>query len=472
MFGIFRNKGVLLGCLFLLIVFFGIGAYFVANPSGKTAVKGIYGIFDINGVIPSGSTITIMQRDARGTSSFVPFAANIIPQDGGFWHFSGAITNKSYEIQGAVVQNGKVIYLTSPIFATAPAINQVLIFDVPSAQPAGNATISGSVGIDGYIPSGATLSLEGRKVGAQKFTIVTKNIPAKDQQFISYTTALAGQGYEVKGLLFDASGQPIGESAILTVVAPAYNENLNINSTAIPPVTATPTPTLTTTQPTQASAPTTPPTPTPLPASTISGIIRFDGQTPPNSRVVIFQRTSGTTNFQAAVNNVTAEDGTTWQWNGGTTAHMYDMIAILKQKQSDGTDKDISNSNILSLTAPAANETFTINSGFLLPAPGGGISVACDNYDGGSQTWNVGLSFGTVQGAQSYWFQIGTTNGGIELTNFTQNSTNNTNQSFTQQFKNGTTYYARYAYANVSNLQANSGQFSAFSGTTQLRCSK
>jgi hypothetical protein len=105
-----------------------------------------------------------------------------------------------------------------------------------------------------------------------------------------------------------------------------------------------------------------------------------------------------------------------------------------------------------------------------LSAPTGAINWSCGNYNSSNQTWSAIVAFGNMQNAQSYAYQIGITNGGAELTNFTQNATQNPTQSFIQQFQNGVTYYARYAYATLPNLNTNNPQFSPFSSTTQVHC--
>jgi hypothetical protein len=483
--GFFQNKrAVIIGGIILgaLIVFFGIAGYFLTQKRAEepgVLTTGITGKLDVNGEVPSGSTITLMQKETQGNDTFEPFAENVSPTDLNSWQFADAKTGKSYEIQGSLIQNGQVIYLSSPIFVSAPAIDQSISFNIAAANPTGpaNATISGSVGIDGYIPPGATLTLQGKKLGTAKFNVVTKGIAAKDEQFISYTTAVAGQTYEVQALLFDANGSLVGQSPVKQITAPASNEELAVNSIAKPLVTAapsstpTPTPTNIVTQVTSilTSTPTMTPTPVPPPAI-MSGSIQFNGQAPGNSRIVVFQRPSGTQNFQVAVDNIAPANGSTWQWTGGQSGKMYDMIAILKQRQSNGTDQDISDSNVITLAAPASNEVFTINSGYTLSAPTGGITVNCATYNSGSNNWTVNVSFGSMSTAQSYWYEIGLTNGGVELANFTQNATSNGNQSFQQTFQNNTTYYARYAYSNIANLNAGSSQFSPFTATTQLQC--
>jgi len=491
---LFRNKLFLLVLLFLLAIGFGVSAYFIGKSSNPQSVvgKGISGSFNLNGVIPAGSTVTLVQREALTSDPLIPFATGINPSDDGVWGFAQSVAGKSYEIQGLLVQNGKVIYRTSPIFVSAPAINQSLTFNVPSTQAAvaqqvGNATISGRVGIDGYIPPGATLTLQGRKLGDDQFTNITTNIPAQDNQVITYATAIPGQTYEVRALLYDVTNAVLGTSTVLLVVAPAYNEELNVNSLAVPPATPTPTntpvPTATPTQvaqptptqsgPTATPTPTNTPTPTPTPTQppSISGVIQFNGQAQTNTRIVIFERVTGTSNYQLAIDNIPPVNGTTWQWTGAQSGTMYDMIAILKQKQSNGTDIDMADSTPFTVAAPAANEVFTINSGFYLPQPSSSITVNCTNYNSNNQVWTAVVSYPNMNNALSYWFQIGITNGGSELLNTAMNASSNSPQTVTVLFTNNATYYARYAYGMTYGMSTGNSQYSPFSSTVPLICS-
>lgn len=436
--------------------------------------QGISGIIDLNGIPPEGSLIMISQKTANSQNNYVVFSDDINAKDGTPWQFSNAEKGKSYEIQAALIVNNNVITQSSPIFVTSPATGEALVLNVTSEQlvaaaiatptPGGNSIISGNIGVNGYIPQGATITVKGRSLGKTTYTTVASNLPAVDNQIMTYTTAVAGQTYEVQGFLSDSNGNQIGSSNVITITAPANNEVLNINSTAQAPVTPTPTP-----MPQATNAPTTQPT-----ASVISGSINFNGQAPTNSRIVIFQRISGTAQFNLAVDNISPANGSTWNWNAAISGNSYDLIAILKQRQSNGTDTDIADSNIITVASPASNEVFNINSGFSLPQASGSITVNCTDYNNGNQTWQANVSYQNITGAASYWFQIGITNGGIELSNSTYNASNNTAQvqTYTYPFQNNTTYYARYAYATVPNLMANSPQFSPLSGTQALRCSQ
>ncbi len=445
-------------------IIIGIGIYTLlqqkTSPSSPPST--ITGIVDINGVIPEGSTLTLLQKEVGSTDAFRAFASSLSPKDGIEWVFSKASTNTSYEIQATLTKNEQILAQSSPITITAPAHNETLTLNILTQNETGTAVISGTISLNGYIPEDATIIIQGRRPGSTSWTTVANNLPARNNQFMSYTTAVSGQAYEVHGLLMH-QGKQIGESEILSLTAPAENETLTINSDATPPVTPLPTTTTTTGQPTNAPTAST---------STINGVIDFNGQAPANSRITIFERPSGTGSFQLAVDSITPLDGTTWSWNGAQAGQSYDMIAILKQKQTNGTDQDISNSNTVTIAAPATNQTLTINSGFSLPAAGGTISVACGTFTSSTQTWAATITYAPITNAQSYWLQIGLTNGGIEITNVTQNANNTASATVNETFQNGVTYFARYAYSTIPNLSANSSQFSPFSQTTSLRCAR
>lgn len=450
--------GIVIG----IIIGIGIYALLIQKTPSSSPHSTITGIVDINGVIPEGSTLTLLQKEAGSTDAFRAFASSLSPKDGIEWVFSKATINASYEIQATLTNHEQILAQSSPITITAPAQNETITLNILTQNETGTAVISGTISLNGYVPEGATITVQGRRPGSLSWTTVASALPAQNNQFMSYTTAVSGQAYEVHGLLL-YQGKQIGESEILSLTAPAENETLTINSHATPPVTPLPTTATTTGQPTN--------TPTSS-TSTINGVIDFNGQAPANSRITIFERPSGTGSFKLAVDSITPIDGTTWSWNGAQAGQSYDMIAILKQKQSNGTDQDLSNSNTMTLSAPATNQTFTINSGFTLPAAGGTISVACGTFTSSTQTWAATISYAPITNAQSYWLQIGLTNGGVEITNVTQNASNTASATVNETFQNGVTYFARYAYSTIPNLSANSNQFSPFSQTTSLRCAR
>lgn len=460
-----RGKTALI-LIIVLVFFLGVFAalYFSGAPLPFTASKAtVSGKFDINGVIPAGATITLTAKElgTQGATAQV-VASGLAVADLSSWSFDTAQKGKTYEIQAQVVVNGSTVATSSPIEVTAPADDESLSLNLVAENTGKKAVVSGNIEVNGYVPSGSTIVVKGRKLGSELFETVASGLPGQQSQFMSYSTAVAGTTYEVEGILLSSSGKTLGTSNILTVTAPAVNETLTINSSATAPAA----------QPTSAPAGNGGSSQQ-SGSSNISGSINFNGAAPANSRIVVFASPANTNNNQVVVNNISPTDGTTWTWNSAQNATWYTLFAVLKQAQPNGTDKDISTSSPITVAAPASSVVFTINSGMSLTPPGGPITVNCQQYNSGpnQNNWNVTVSFQSVPGAQSYWYQVGSTNGGNNLTNNTQNSQTGSAQTVGLTFNDNTTYYARYAYSNIANQSAGSNQYSGFSNTTPLQCS-
>lgn len=451
---------------------------FLRNPgtpqssSSQLAQKAIIsGSFDINGVVPLDAVIVINRTNVSSSTDSQQVPQSFAAVDQGSWSLSDIASGKTYQVVASVVAQGKTIATSDPIEVTAPAEEETIILNIPTKTPSGSAVISGNIRVDGYIPQGATIMVEGRNLGKTKYTTIASNLPGSQSQFMSYASAIAGQTYEVMGTLMDSNGNQIGTSDMIVVTAPAFNEVLTINSHAVPPATPTPAPTLVPTKaPSTATAtqiPPVTPTPTPTPIM-ISGNIDFNGVAPANSRIVILEKVYNQQQYQVAVDNVTPLDNTSWQWTGATVGTWYNIVAVLKQRQSDGTDQDIATSQAQSIAAPGANVTLTINSGIVLSPPPGPITVSCGSLSG--STWGAQMSVASVAGGQTYWLEVGTSSGANNIYNSIQNTNNQSNQTANMNLNNGTTYYARYAYATT--LNATQPQFSPFSATTQFQCSQ
>lgn len=464
--------------LMIFVLLAGVSGYFLfasknATKTNNSPLITISGTFDINGVIPAGSTLSVIEKDYPQSKASHVVVSNIPAVDNDTWSFGNVTAGKSYEVTAELRLNGTILATSSPIVVSAPAHGEKLILNITSSNGNAEAAISGTIQVNGYIPPGAKVIVRGRKLGAPAFSdFVT--LPGEGRQTMTYAEATAGQSYEVVAQLFDSKNNQIGASSTLVVTAPAIDEILTINSQATPqasPLSVSPTSGVTAAQTTTSTSVTSTPTPTSVPTNTsISGSIHFNGIAPINSRIVVFERVSGVGTFQVAVDNILPVDGTTWTWGQAQAGTGYDLIAVLKQRQSNGGDLDIASSTGSSITAPASTITFTINSSITLSAPGGPISVTCDNISG--TTWNTHISLGGVNGARSFWYQIGVTSGGIERANSTQNVSSNTALSIPITLTNGTTYYVAYAYATVPNLQANNAQYSPFSSIVQIRCNQ
>lgn len=365
----------------------------------------------------------------------------------------------------------------SPPSAQVPVTQEYTLEGAP-AVPTGTiaATILGTITITGAIPAGSTVNVEAKQVGSQQFSTVLQNLPAKSNQTFSYTKATKGMSYDMIVNLLDPTSKVIGTSQTLTVSAPWLNAQFNLSSVA-PTASPTPTP-IHTTPPAQTnSTPTSTlstviPTPTSTPTPTIttlSGNISFHGAAPINSRIVLLQKLSNGANYQVGLDNLSPIDGTLWKWGSAISGDSYSVTAVLKQKQSDGSDTDIASAAPVTVTAPAAFIVLTVNSYYTLTKPTGTSSVTCQTYNGGPNQnyWNVTVNFPSYTNAQSYWLEVGSTDGGNDIVN-----TNGNTLSVSSIFNNNTTYFARYAYAAEPGVDTGSGQYSAFSDTTKLLCGK
>lgn len=427
-------------------------------PNGfvpETVNSYIQGTLDINGTVPAGATVDLIATQLSDNTK-TTFEAGMSLQDTASWYFATAKAREAYTIQAVVQQGGKEIARSSPLTVTAPADDEVLTLNLEGTSTQ-RASITGDVVVNGFIPQGATITVQGRVQGDPNFAPVASGLTGLARQAMTYANALSGTTYEVRGQLLATDGTVLGTSGVLVVTAPASHEVLTINSSAQAPV--------------QASTPTAPsvtPVPAPVPSAVISGTIDFNGIAPPNSRIVIFQKVYNTPNYQVAIDNLPPLDGQTWVWKNPASSTWYDMIAVLKQKQSDGTDKDISTSSMASVAAPAANVKFTLNTSFGLNAPTGHINTDCGSKSG--NTWPATLTFDPQSGAGSYWYQVGTTSGGTDTTTTAVNANGNNPLVAQVGLQNGVKYYVQYAYGILSNLGAGNRQFSPFSTPHQIQC--
>src|SRR3989338_8460480 len=466
----------LLGFLFICIVI-GVSIFFLVvdkktspffSKSASISVE-----IDFNGADPEGSYFVVEAREGS-SGDFKTVVNNLESKDKIIWQWSSAKENTNYNLKAQLMVGNQVLATSQTLLVTAPATNEVLTINYaplaqnppnivdspdPSSSPAPSASpvpadISGIIDLNGYVPLGSTVTLEQRETGTENFGVIGTPFAATDQQIWNWENAVSGKQYDIKGALKDSNGGTIGKSQIVSFAAPASNESVVINSTATAP------------QASQGS------TAAPAPSNgVISGTINLNGVAPQNSSIVIFQQANGSTaGNQSAVNGVAAVNGATWSWNGATPGTVYQMVAVLKQSNGNGTFTDVADSQALILSAPAANEIFTINSTVSLPGPNiGTMTVNCGSNAPSINTWITTVSAPTITGAQTYWFQVGTTNGGSDVVNSAQVSQNNPTQTINVTLSNAVTYYARYAYSYTPNASWNNG-FSPFSAVYNLIC--
>lgn len=439
----------------------------------------ISGTIGFNGTHPDGATFSVGQRVVDPGATFNMFVQNMPVKDGTVWSWNGAVESQNYEIQAYLLSSdGKVLHTSEILTVSAPASDEVLNINsdagpAPTPHPQTNqvapATISGTFDLNGYYTNNTTITILSKVPGTSgDYTVAASGLAAKDNGAWSWGGAAPDTTYELKARFISSTGTNIGESPKIVATAPATGEVFVINSTAQPPPPAG-------SDSTGAGGSTTPPQGANAPAvsgGTVSGTINFNGVSPANSSIVILARDAGTTNpYQVVLNGIQPVSNASWNWNSATAGKNYDIIAVLKQTNSNNTQTDVATSQNITVTSPAAKESLTINSNASIPSPkSDNIIRSCTNKNQSNNTWSVQVSFPTVTGAQTYWIQLGTASGGSDLVNTAQTSQNSPSQNITATINDSPTYYARYSYSNIQSASWNSNSFSPFSGTFQFKC--
>lgn len=449
----YSSRWVLIGGLLLILGVGALAGFFVSTRFFGTSSHGsgsfaspkeiISGEVDLNGYIPPNSTLSIAQRLVGSSTSFETFVAGVDAVNGAVWSFNSATQNEAYEIRAQLLSpTGSVIGTSSILTAVAPATSEVLRINSTAASPTSTTTlIAGTVGLNGYIPSGSTISIASRPTGTTTFNTVVSGIAASDGVSWSWNGATAGVSYDLQATLMQG-GSAIGTSAILTTVGPASNENFSINSTAASPAPA---------------------------QVTISGLINLNGVLPSGSTITISAQAGGSSQNNVVVTGISALNGATWSWNNAQSGTSYTLQASVV---NNGTVTNLSQA--LTVTAPASNEVLTIN-GQNQPStpPANSMTNTCVGQNNG--LWQVQITFNNnsvVTNAQQYQLTIGNNSGGNQIlsTNLGPNNPSNPGQSQSYTtgylFASGVTYFAQWAYATCTNCNT----FSSYSPSLQFYC--
>lgn len=411
-----------------------------ASPQIATTISGQV-LFE--GYMPPNAYVAIGKRN-EGNGQYEDVVSGLIPQNSAVtWHWTGATAGTNYDLIAELKVQGKTLE-TSPLQSvSAPATNVSLTLVSTQKPPAAvSAAMSGQVNVDGYIPSGATLTIFAMKEGASSFQTVASGITAIDNANWSWTGATDGTTYQVKAQLI-SNGQVISTGDTQTVTAPSSGELLNVTSTATAPVPVT-------------SAPV---------AAGIFGTITINGNMPSGANITLATRPTGTGTFNQVISTISATNGVNFAWNNGVAGRQYDVQAYL---WSNG--KPYAASNVITVTTPSTNNILTINAQQSLQAPSSGtITVSCGGSSNNLAQATINFNTqGNLPNAASFNVVSILASQNSQVMNAIVSPSNaNASQSMTTAyiFQPGVTYYAQYAYATSVG-----GQFSPMSPSIQFVC--
>ena len=425
------HKNFFLPLLLIAVVLLAsVGYLYNTNQSAV-----ISGSIDLNGVIPNNSSISLLVKK-QGDANFSPIINNLPAENGADWEWSKATKGVMYEVMASLYQDKTKLGDSSIIRITAPSTGQTLVINSTYKPSLQQATISGGIDLNGAVTNQSNIALYQKKENETEFNLITDQIAARDGSSWSWDGAIAGEVYTIKALLY-VDGQYMGESPVIEVTAPATDEILRINS--------------------QYSAP--------PEKATVSGSFNINGPIPSNTIVTIYKQGPGDASF-VKLFNMPASNGVQWSWSGAIQGAQYQMKASLWNNNND-----IGDSQVITLTAPASNETFVINysvSGRAAVQPPNSPAVQCVSQSGNS--WTANLNFQSVAGTNTYWIQVGSQSGGNDIVNTQVGSNGQTSQTYTMNnINNGSSYFAEYAASTCVNCTG-SNQYSPFSNVLQFTC--
>ncbi len=445
------RQSILLVIAAVVITLLAVGGFFyfskkssslMTKPSQMSEQSEINGQLDLNGHIPQGSYIKVMAKKLP-SGSFTTVTSDLAAKNGASWTYEKADSGSTYELKAQLIVDNKVADESQSMTVVAPANNVALRIN-SQEKPANNvpktSVVSGLINLNGYIPAGSTVSISVEKQGEAAYETVVTGVAAKDGGTWVWPNAETGQTYNVRASLVN-SGAEVTVSSPQIITAPATNELLTLNSTAKPPAPS---------------------------VVSVTGTVNYNGNIPGNATFSLGVRKSGTTTFTNATSGVSVSQNMGWTYANAVPGQSYDIQGYLWSN-----NQPYSQSQILTVTAPANGEVLTINAQQQPQAPAGGtINVSC----GGQQNnlYQATINFNTgnnLQNAQQYQVTIGTNAGGSNVYSSTTSPSNpNGSQSLTTNniFSKSVNYYAQYAYSTCQG--GNCSTFSSTSPSVAFNC--
>lgn len=399
-------------------------------------------------------TVVIGAREHGTQNRFEPLTLQhpVTLTDGAKWSWADAKQGVTYDFVATLVIDGKEVTRSAVESATAPATSVGLTLtvtwkDLPeSSVDDSQKTISGTVSVHGYIPSGAKEVIKVAKssdrsepnsdivLDPQYETVQT--FAGSVESAWKWTEALSRVDYLVLAELYDASGTLIGSSHIVEAVVPQDKLALTIQSKATAPVTKV----------------------------TISGTVKINGSYENDSEIVMESRRNGEGGF-SVFDTFPAESSRDWKYTDADNGVPYEIRATLKRKGSE-----VAMSSRASVTAPATKVQVKLDTGMDVSAPAQKPELTeCKDRDNDSG-YDAKLTFPSVEGARSYWLHVGKSKDSWDRYNEPV-TLEKDGASYTLKIKvdGERYYYTQYAQSRCGECETKDS-FSDFSDTLKFYC--
>ena len=390
-----------------------------------------------------------------------------------------------YKVQATLVIDGKEVKKSEVIEVFAPAYHvevplEINWKDLPNDVVKGSTTkLGGELVVHGYIP--ATAVAEVYALNPKYFqkelyqvtpevlqgsTLIASVNSPKENSNWTWEKAVPLEEYMVVAVLKD-QGKIIGISEE-EIKADASEISLQhvINSTAQPPATGSKPQVQVlgaTTLLTDAIAQTTGQSPTSK--SAISGTVSLQGPKQKDTSLLMLWRKPGESDFKV-INRYMypSHQGTAWSWPEAQVGQRYEIMAVLQVDNNNVSGA----SNPISVTAPATNVNFTLNTYYVIPRTSSlPVNEVCVDNNGSQSTAIIRLP--KIQNAAHYWIQVGRNPGESGIYN-QKVSASDQDVKVRVRVDNNKTNYVKYSYATCENCQSDQN-FAPFSDNVGFTCS-
>lgn len=462
-----NNKKTIMYVVIAAVIAFGAAWFLFGGEKEKEEASdhhdsgNLSGIVTFDGLAPEPNddgeiVISVREHAAGGVFTPVELSAQPKLQDGTHWAWDAAVDDTAYDIKATLMIDGEEVTSSPIVTATAPSSTNELVLTVTwsvlpdaSISSSGNKTIAGTTAVSGYIPEGATISIftapardesqiDSEEVIDPKFSPAVTGIAAKANTSWEWDQALSQVEYLVQAELYDATGKYISSSHNVKASVPQGNVALAITS----------------------SASSTPEEPAIV---GVSGTVEMNGSYKSDSEIIVEARENGTGGFYT-VDSFPAESKRNWEYTKAKNGVPYDFRATLRR---DGSD--ISTSKQHSTAAPATGVKLKINTDMDLDAPAQPPVVAeCNKRD--DEGYDVKIKYPGVDGAKSYWVQVGKSSSSADRLNEAERPDKN-GGALTVKLKidKERYYYTRYAQSVCSDCTTQDS-FSDFSSKLKFYC--
>lgn len=420
------------------------------NQSPQTG--SVSGTFEYNGIKPQtgeAGSVYIEYREYNTGDSFQRLPNYVFPlQDGYQWEVKDVPVGVLVDARAVIELNSGEILArsTNTLTVSAPSTSNTFEFNVTMDMipgyvlEANPVSLGGTITINGYIPSGSTMSMYAKTLSEADFTEVVRNTPVNGTNTVwEWKQAIPGTVYQLKTEAYDSNGALFASSNVGEKAAPSSNANFVITSRAVDPST----------QPKTVN---------------VSGTVKVNGNYSDESEIRVKARVVGTDEYTSIAVVNPSNSAVAWSWTEAISGTQYDIKPFLVESGKSDIE-----GNKVTTNAPASGLALEISSIQKPDEPDNEPTLMSCESASQDGKYNAKLEFDNVDDADRYWLQVGKSEGASDVNNSFVNNSGSNNAILVTTINGDQNYYARYAYTECDDCTG-TDSYSDFSDTLKFTC--